>query len=221
MSRQHQAASEAVAAKFPEAFDSQAIALAFATLKARADGDETKVRLRFDKVVVWLTNHLQTALSESVPTGMTVLLTVTAPIRLASKTGAALEENILALLERGSPARDRQETIHGNRVRIRLLRHESAQPPKLIVFVHNPDADSLLLLNMTAELLRLVTGGAATSTTRSATRAPRERWLVLSSAAPRSSLQAYRYICSQLPFAAAFQKIVMVFPGGHVEDLSH
>lgn len=86
---------------------------------------------------------------------MTVLLTITAPIRLPSKTAAVLEGKIQTLFGRGSPGRDEKDTIHGNHVQIRLLRDESIRAPKMIGFVHNPDTDPLLLLNMTRELLEL------------------------------------------------------------------
>src|SRR5271165_3956788 len=45
-------------------------------------GDRTKPRLRFDRVALRLVGGLQTALSECVPEGQAVVLTVTAPIRL-------------------------------------------------------------------------------------------------------------------------------------------
>jgi len=112
-------------------------------------------RLRFDKVVIQLMDRLKATLGGNVPDGMTVALTVTAPIRLAAKTAAALEEKIRALLGRRSPARDVSATIHGNRIRIRLLRHGSDRAPKLVGFVHNPDpAAAVLLLDLTSEWIQ-------------------------------------------------------------------
>ena len=99
-----------------------------------------------DKVATRLIERLQATLGETVPDGTTVLLTITAPIRMPSKTAASLEDKIQTLLGRGSPSRDEKDAIHGNRVQIRLLRDESDRAPKMIGFVHNSDSYPLLLL---------------------------------------------------------------------------
>jgi len=104
--------------------------------------------LRCDKVVRRLMERLKAHAAETVPDGLVVALTVTAPIRLPSKTAAALEDRIRTL-------RDDQDMVHGNRVQIRILRDNSRQAPKLIGFVHNSDTDPLPLLNMTAEMIEL------------------------------------------------------------------
>ena len=95
-------------------------------------GNAVKPCLRFDKVATRLIERLQATLGETVPDGMTVSLTITPPIRLPSKTAASLEDRIQTLLGRGSPGRDEKETVHGNRVRIRLLRDEYERAPKMI-----------------------------------------------------------------------------------------
>jgi hypothetical protein len=104
--------------------------------------------------------RLQASLGETVPDAMTVLLTVTAPIRLPSKTADALEVKIQTLLGRGARSSAENDTIHGNRVRTRLLRCESQQAPRLIGFVHNSDSDALLLLDMTSELFQVMSAEA-------------------------------------------------------------
>jgi hypothetical protein len=194
------------------------VAVDIAPLKRRGtgQGNADKPRLRFDKVATRLVERLQTTLDETVPDGTTALLTITAPIRLPSKTAASLEDKIQTLLERRTPARDEQDTIHGNRVWIRLLRDESEQAPKMIGFVHNSDSDPVLLLNMTTELLELL--GA-----RAGRRAPKltgDRWLVVISGGGSSCLEAYRYIYSQLRIATNFKKILMVFGDGRVGTLA-
>jgi hypothetical protein len=155
--------------------------------------------------------RLQATLSETVPDGITVLLTITAPIRLPSKTATSLEDKIQTLLSRGKPGRDEKETIHGNRVQIRLLKDESGRAAKVIGFVHNSDSDPLLLLNMTRDLLALFA------------RAPKltgDGWLVLISAEGIACLDAYRYIYSQLRVAIEFKNILMVFGDGGVGMLT-
>lgn len=117
------------------------------------DAVAARYRLRFDKVAIRLVERLQATLGESVPEGMIVLVTVTAPIRLPAKTAAALEEKIQTLLARGSPLRDVQETIHGNGVRIRFWRGKPAPAPWLMGFVHNPDSDARQLLDVACESL--------------------------------------------------------------------
>lgn len=172
------------------------VAVDIATLKRRGSGqgNAAKPRLRFDKVATRLIERLQATLGETVPDGMTVLLTITAPIRFPSKTAAVLEDKIQTLFGRGSPGRDEKDTIHGNHVQTRLLRDESVRAPKMIGFVHNPDTDPLLLLNMTRELLELISAEAG----RRARRPAGDRWLVVIGAEGTSCFEVYRYI-----FAAA------------------
>ena len=231
LKKQERAAIEAVARHFsaaweqgsdpPDAYIEAAgkrVAVDIATLQRRGTGpaNAAKLRLRFDKVVTRLMDRLQSTLGKIVPEGMTVLLTVTAPIRLASKTAAALEDKIQTLLRRKFPGRDEKDTIHGNRVQIRLLKHKSERAPKMIGFVHNSDSDPLLLLNMTSELLELISAKAG----RQAPRPAGDRWLVVISTAGSSCLQAYRYIYSQLRMPTGFKKILIVFGDGRVETLT-
>jgi hypothetical protein len=230
LKKQERIAIEAVARQFsatwgkgsdpPDAYlmvAGKRVAVDITTLKRRGtrQGNAARPRLRFDKVATRLIDRLQ-ATFETVPDGITVLLTITAPIRLPSKTAAALEDKIQTLLGRGSPGRDEKDTIHGNRVQIRLLRDESERAPRMIGFVHNSVSDPLLLLNMTRELLEVISAESG----RRATRFAGDRWLVVISAEGISCLEAYRYICSQLRMATDFKKILMVFGDGHVEVLT-
>jgi hypothetical protein len=222
---------EAVARRFSATWDKKSdsrdaylmvagkrVAVHITTLKRRGTGQghAAKPRLRFDKVATRLIDRLQAAMSDTVPDGMTVLLTITAPIRVPSRTAAALEDTIHTLLGRGSRGRDEKDTIHGNRVHIRLLRDESGRAPKLMGFVHNADSDPLLLLNMTRDLLEF-TGAEAG---RRAPKLTDDRWLVVMSGEGISCLEAYRYICSQLRMATDFKKILMVFGDGRVGMLT-
>lgn len=226
MHEREQTAIEAVARRFSAKWEKssdpyitiagQRIALDIATLKRRAgQGNPAKLRLRFDKVATRLIERLQATIGETVPNGITVLVTITAPIRLPSKTAAALQDKIETLLGRALPSRDTKDTIHRNRVQIRLLRGKSQGAPKVIGFVHNSDSDPLLLLDMTCELLELLRA----KDDRWPTRPVVDRWLVVMSAGGSSSLQVYRTIHSQLRMATGFEKILMVFGDGRVEML--
>jgi hypothetical protein len=227
LKKQERAAIEAVARRFTATWESgndsadaylkiagKRIAVEITTLKRRGTGQShaAKPRLRFDKVATRLIERLRVSVGETVPDGATVVLTITAPIRLPAKTADALEDKIPALLGRGSPSGDWKDTIHGNRVRIRLLRDGSERAPKMIGFVHNPDSDPLLLLNMTRDLLELVSGESG----RRATKRADDRWLVVITAGDFSFLEAYRSVYSQLRMATDFKKILMVFGDGRV-----
>jgi hypothetical protein len=229
LKKRERAAIEAVARRFSATWEQgsdrpmlmvagKRVAVDITTLERRGtgQGNAAKPRLRFDKVATRLMERLQATLGKTVPDGVTVLLTITAPIRLPSKTAASLEDKIQALLARRSPGRDEKETIHGNHVQIRLLRDESGQAPKMIGFVHNSDSDPLLLLNMTRELLESFCAEAG----RQATRHGADRWLVVTSARGISCLEAYRYIYAQLRIATNFKKIVIVFADGRVGTLT-
>jgi hypothetical protein len=226
LTRHKRAAIEAVAKRFsatwqpggdpPDAYLTAAgkrVAVDITTLKRRgAKGHAAKPRLRFDKVATRVVERLQASLADSVPDGITVVVTITAPIRLAAKTAAALEDKIQTLLGRASPGRDQKDAIHGNRVQIRFLKSESVRVPKVIGFVHNSDSDPVLLFNMTGELLELIGADAG----RRPAKLRGDRWLVVISAGESSHLETYRYIASLLRMPAGFKKILMVFGDGSV-----
>lgn len=125
--------------------------------------------LRFDKVATRLVERLQANLSEAVPDGMAVAVTITAPIRLPARTAAAIEERVRTVLDRRSTGRDEQLTVHGNRVLIRLLRTRARRAPNVIGYVHNPEVDPRQLLAASA-------GAAATRDAVGPRRARRPKW---------------------------------------------
>src|SRR5262249_39290828 len=222
LNERERAAIEAVAGRFsgtwekgsdpPDAFlnaGGKRVALDIRTLGQRdARGAKAgKPRLRFDKVATRVIDGLQASLGDSVPDGMLVLVTITAPIRLPAKTAAALEGRVRTLLGRGSGSRSQRATIHGNRVQIRLVRHEARRAPRVIGFVHNSDSDPLVLVAMTREWLELTRPeGRGRRTARAGA-----RWLVLVSVRGMQCLGAYRYIHAQLGMPTGFDKIAMVF----------
>jgi len=229
--KRKQAAIEAVARRFSatveEGGDPSAayitiggkrVALEIAAMKGRGGdrGGRAKPRLRFDKVAVELVEHLQAHLREAVPDGLTVLLTITAPIRLSSKTAVALEGKTRVLLARRSERKESKGTIHGNRIRIRLEKAGSRPAAKVIGFVHNPETNPRVLFDMTRSLLKLIC-------TRADTNAPKkfagDRWLVVMNEGEPSHIDAYRYIYSELRIPTSFKKILVVFGDAHVETL--
>ena len=58
----------------------------------------------------------------------------------AAKTAAALEDKIRACLARRSAPMEAKDTIHGNQIRVRLVKGGSKRTPKVIGLVHNPNS---------------------------------------------------------------------------------
>jgi hypothetical protein len=171
-------------------------------------GKSEKPRLRFDKVATRVLQRLRDACVEVVPDGMTVLLTITSPIRLASKTADDLEDRLNGLVGGRVRPRDIRETIHGNSVEVRVVRDASKRVPKLIGFVHNPETDPSFLLSTTSTWLELVG------------QARRDSWLVVIGGGDPSWLEAHRVIYSQLGVENEIQTVMMVFGDGSVESLT-
>ena len=229
--KQERAAIEAVARHFSATWEEgdglsaafitmagKRVALEIAATKEQASSHRSraKPRLRFDKVAVRVVKHLQDTLVDVAPEGVTVLLTITAPIRLPSKTAVALAEKIRLLLARRPEQNEEQSTIHGNHVRIRLEKSGSTPAAKVIGFVHNSDTDPLMLLDTTRSMLELFRVRAGTDTRKTAAG---DRWLVVMSQSGSSHIDVYRYIYSQLGIPTRFNKILMAFGDGRVETL--
>ncbi|MBS0361069.1 MAG: hypothetical protein JSR98_06790 [Proteobacteria bacterium] len=105
--------------------------------------------LRFDRVVGRVLGDLRAFAEQAVPEPLGVALTLTAPIRLPAKTLEAVRARIQALTAQGRAAEDLRETLHGNDLRLRLVRRAAGRP-KLIGFVHSPDQDAARLLDLAA-----------------------------------------------------------------------
>lgn len=106
-----------------------------------------KLRLRFDKVVVRLAARLKAALAEIVPEDRSLIITVTAPIRLPAKTADALENLARDGLEHGG-------LVHGNQVRVHQVMGVASSMPRVILLVHNPDSDADVILALAESRLR-------------------------------------------------------------------
>lgn len=107
--------------------------------------------LRFDKVALELIERVRSGTSEVIPSGSTLVFTVTAPIRLSAKTAAALEDIVRAALARRAASIDIKQMLHGNGVRIQLMPGRASH--KVIGFVHNPEIAPELLLDVTRVVL--------------------------------------------------------------------
>jgi hypothetical protein len=176
-----------------------------------------KPSLRFDRVAIRLIGRLRAALHGSVPDGCAVVLTITAPIRLPSRTAMLLGDRIRGCLARQSARATVSDTIHGNWVRIRVLEHEARGASPLVGFVHHADTDPDLLLDITRSLLD---GAGAQMRIAAPASFAGERWLVIAGEVLPSHIAAYRHAWSQLAIPTGFAKILLVLPAGQVEPLS-
>jgi hypothetical protein len=166
-------------------------------------------------VALRLVRNLRDALGDAVPDGETVILTVTAPIRLPGRTATDLEGKIRTCL--GSKSAEFKDMIHGNGIRARILKHGLAPQSKVVGFVHNPDSDPGILMDLTSALIDLI-GAAAREPAPAGFSG--ERWLVLASEDRPSHIGTYRDVCAQLSLPAEFARILMVFDTGRVETLA-
>jgi hypothetical protein len=97
--------------------------------------------LRFDKVAVRFVSGLQSALREDVPRGKTVLLAVTAPIRIPKQTASVLEERVRCWLRRSPESAELHDIINGNQIQVRLVNGSATTLSTVLAFVHNPGID--------------------------------------------------------------------------------
>jgi hypothetical protein len=112
-----------------------------------------KLGLRFDKVVVRLLSNIRNAVMDDIPPGITVLITVTAPIKLPAKTESELCRQIKKALLDEVPNQNKSSVIYENKVCIRLINVYHKQSIRFLGFVHNPTTDPLHLLDMASRWL--------------------------------------------------------------------
>ena len=113
-----------------------------------------KLGLRFDRVAVWVLDHLRHFLEATQPEGGTVVLTLTAPIHAPGKTAVALEHELAELLQNRKLGSGRRAILYGNRAELRLVEHAPRQGHRLLGFVHNPDVDAAQVMELVERWLR-------------------------------------------------------------------
>jgi hypothetical protein len=167
------------------------IAVEVTTTKLRIAerGGLTKPRLRFDRVALGFVRRLQ----------------------------AAPEDNIRTYLARQSAQGEAKHTIHGNQIRVRLVKGGSRRTTKVIGFVHNPDSDPDGLFDITLSLIERI---GAKARTGAPARSAVDRWLVLAGDDRFSYIEPYRHVCSQLSIPTGFKKILVVLADGRIETMT-
>ena len=179
-------------------------------------GDDAAPRLRFDKVALRLIARLQAALSPRIADGQAVIFTVTAPIRLPSKTVDELDARISESLRRADAPTAMRDTICENQAQVRFVQGIAGPASKVIGFVHNPDTDPNLLIDLTAALLEHIPAAADKRPPKSF---GGDRWLVIADGPGFAQIATYRHVYSQLGVATDFRKVLVVLPDGQVETL--
>ena len=156
-------------------------------------------RLRFDRVALGVVRRLQASLSKSVPDGKAVIVTITAPIRQDSRTGAALEDGIRELL--AARRAQLKATICGNRIQVRVLKGGASRTAKLIGFVHNPEPDPSVLFEVTRSLLACIDSDKPP---------PRgDRWLMIANQDGLAPVETVRQVCWALRARTVFKRILL------------
>lgn len=101
------------------------------------------IRLRFDKVALRLIDGLKASVVEVFPEDQSIVFTVTAPIKHPAKTSAALQR-----LLRDLPSGNIRQTINGNEVCARKVNAVLTGMPRVMGFVHNPESNADLILDI-------------------------------------------------------------------------
>jgi len=139
------------------------------------------------------------------------------PGRMEPTSHVALEDNIRTYLARQSAQGEAKHTIHGNQIRVRLVKGGSRQTTKVIGFVHNPDSDPDVLFDITLSLIERI---GAKARTGAPARSADDRWLVLAGDDRFSYIEPYRHVYSQLSIPTGFKKILVVLADGRIETMT-
>ena len=230
LTEQERAAIQAVAARFGATMEEREqgalishagkrIAVDVAPVKQRLahPAEQPMPRLRFDRVALRLVARLQAALSQAVADGQTVIVTVTAPIRLPRKTAETLEDNIRALLAGASSGAEHEATVHGNQTRVRVLGGSLKGAAKVIGFVHNPGSNADGLFEVTRSLIECICARAGEPTPECVAY---ERWLVLAAQDQFPHVETYKLAWAQLAAPTGFARILLVCAGDRVATLA-
>ena len=107
----------------------------------------SRLGLRFDRVVHRVATDLRAHATRTVPDGVVVLATLTAPILQPAKTVTALQTLVDQLMASEAEPREVTAEIHGNGVRVRVRAAWPRFAAKFLLFVHNRDVDARCLLD--------------------------------------------------------------------------
>jgi hypothetical protein len=176
-----------------------------------------KARFRDDGVARRVLRNLEIAVSEHVPDGKTVVLTLGAPIKEPKQLLGALTKTLLNCLKDGADDIQKKKTLLGNRVRFLIASGGLRLNSKFTGFVFSGDPEPGVLLNAMRSLQGVI---AARARKRLPVKFSGDRWLVLVSEQWLADIKTYRRMYSRLPIPDRFAKILIVLDGGRVENLA-
>ena len=107
------------------------------------------IRLRFDKVALRLLEAVKAGVGQTLPAHQSIAFTITAPIRFPAKTAVAVQERLRQL-----PMQGLSTAVNGNEIRARVVEGTLQGMPRVIGFVHNPEHNADLLLDIVETSLR-------------------------------------------------------------------
>jgi len=118
-----------------------------------------------------------------------------------------VEEKVHRLLaNRAAPARFRG-MVHGNQVRVHIVRGGTRRTSRVIGIVHNPDSEPSVLIELTRRLLACIGSGR-----RPSSESAGERWLIVADEKGLLPLETYRNVCSQLGIGTVFERLLLALP---------
>jgi hypothetical protein len=120
---------------------------------ATSDLSLKKLGLRFDRVALRLLDDLQVCSTRLVPKGKTLLVTVTAPICVPSKTATALEKKIEKIFHQQNTSKLVKMSIQKNQVQVKIVKNVQTKNLKFIGFIHNPTTKPKQLFDLTEKWL--------------------------------------------------------------------
>jgi hypothetical protein len=121
---------------------------------AKSNGVTIKqLGLRFDKVAVELLRNLRTFVEEEDLGGETVLVLITAPIKMPGKSELEIGKKIRDFLNVKVYSQDRAITVAGNEVWIRILKCPSGPHRKFVGLVYNRNSGVTMLLDLATKWL--------------------------------------------------------------------
>lgn len=124
--------------------------------KSIADWNGMTVRgsgLRFDRVVVRLLRDIRRSVEPEICEGITVVMTITAPLKHPAKTVIAMTAMIKDLVDAGKFDKGKKKTVFENEVHLMLV-HSDSRNIKYVGLVHNPQVKANGLLDLAVQWLR-------------------------------------------------------------------
>jgi hypothetical protein len=173
-------------------------------------------RLRVDRVAQRVLHDLESKLNPQLNDGRTIILTLGAPIRVASKLVATLTETLVSYLASGAAEVDVSKRMLGNRVRFRVMKASARWTPQLIGFVFSGDPSPGLLASTLGALHEAIADAPGR---RASVQRAGQRWLALVVEDWIADFKTYQRACSKLAPPHGYDRILMVAANGRVEVL--